>query len=122
MSLSAFLQAYIKPTRWWRRHKTVQITVWPRWLAQALCPHIKKQTIGWDVEQKTKMSLCLDCHKHLLEVNDCAHGEVSVFVVETVENQLVVRSYRCEHCNVELQPKDLPHGTRIIHLNALGDH
>lgn len=121
MSLSAFLQQYIKPSRWWRRRRTIQVTVRPQWLAQALCPHVRKQLIMWSVEDKTKTSLCLDCYKHIEEFNYCVHDEVRVRVLETREitpghrsAQLVPRSYLCEYCGVELEPKDLPHGVRVV--------
>jgi hypothetical protein len=117
MSIAAFVQQYIKPSRWWRRHKTVEITIWPRFLAQRLCPHKFKQMIMWDTEEKTKTSMCLDCHKHILERNDCAHGEVHGHMYETEGIRLVPRSYLCDHCGVELEPKDLPTEVRIAHLN-----
>ena len=117
MSLSAFLQQYVKPTRWWRRRRTIQFTVWPRWIAQALCPHIPKQMIMFDVVLRTKTSLCLDCHKHLEEINDCVHAEVSVCMVETVGAQLVPRSFRCDHCGVELEMHQLPTDVKVSNLN-----
>ena len=120
MSFAAFVQQYVKPSRWWRRHRTVQITVWPRFLAQALCPHIRKQTIAWDVENKTKTSMCLDCHKHVEETNDCLHGEVQVSMWETEGTELVPRAYRCDHCGVGLEMKELPSGVQIRHL-TIGD-
>ena len=97
----------------------MQVTVWPRFLAQALCPHIRKQMIMWDVEAKTKTSMCLDCHKHVTEVNDCAHGEVRPSMWETADGQtkLVPRAYRCDNCGVGLEAKDLPSGVMITHLN-----
>jgi len=72
----------------------------------------------FDVEAKTKISLCLDCHMHIPEINDCIHGEVSVHMVETVVNQLVPRSFLCDHCGVELEMKDLPHGVRIKNVGV----
>jgi len=117
MSLSAFLQPYIKPSRWWRRKRSIQVTIWPQFLAQALCPHARKSMIMFDVENRTKTSMCLDCYKHIEETNDCEHGEVRVSVMETVGGQLVPRGFRCEHCSVELEVKDLPRGVRIAHLN-----
>ena len=116
MSLTAFLQQYVKPTRWWRRRRTIQLTIWPRWIAQALCPHKPKQLIGFDVEARIKTSLCLDCHKHIDEHNDCFHGEVSVCMMETVGTQLIPRSFRCEHCGVELSPVDLPDGVMVKNI------
>ena|SRR5271157_2834814 len=120
MSLSAFIQQYIKPTRWWRRQRSIQITIWPKFLAQALCPHIRKNMVMWDVAKKLKTSLCLDCYKHIEEINDCEHGEVRVHSVETVNlgqgrrsAQLIPRSFLCGHCGVELQPQDLPDGVRV---------
>lgn len=114
-NFSAFMQQYVRPSRWWRRRRTLEITVWPRWLAQLLCPHPKRQMAGFDVEAKTKMSMCLDCHKWLLERNDCAHGEVQVCMMETVGGRLVPRTYRCDHCDVELERKHLPEGVRVSH-------
>jgi hypothetical protein len=116
MSLSAFLQQYVKPSRWWRRHKTIQVTIWPKFLAQILCPHIHKQLVMWDVEKKTKTHMCLDCHKNVEERNDCVHGEVRVHGVETVLNRLVPFSYVCEHCGIELERKDLPSGATVTNL------
>jgi len=57
MSLTAFLQQYVKPTRWWRRKRSIEITLWPRFLAQALCPHSPKQYFS---EDKT-IWRCDDC-------------------------------------------------------------
>jgi hypothetical protein len=90
----------------------------PQFLAQALCPHIHKQLIMWDVDSKTKTNICLDCHKHIDESNDCGHDEVRVCVVETVGKQLVPRGYRCENCGAEFEMKDLPKGVRIVHLSV----
>jgi|SRR5271170_3517775 len=118
MSLTAFLQQYVKPTRWWRRKRSIEITLWPRFLAQALCPHIPKQLVAWDVDKKLKISMCLDCHKHVEEINDCFHGEVGVCMVETVGTQLVPRSFRCDHCGVELEMSDLPQGVRIKNMGV----
>lgn len=133
MSLTAFIQQYIKPSRWWRRQRTIQVTVWPRWLAQILCPHARKQPVMWDAANKTKTDLCLDCYKHIEEVNDCIHGEVRVHAMETINlgnapapfggkksAQLIPRSFLCEHCGVELALGDLPHDARII--NDMGRH
>jgi len=124
MSFSALVQQYIRPTRWWRRKRTIQLTVWPRFLAQWLCPHISKRTVSWDVEQKTKTCLCLDCHKWLLEANLCGHGEVRIHGLETTNiglgrrsAQLSVRTYICEHCGVEIEKKDLPTGAKITNAN-----
>lgn len=124
MSLSAFLQAVCQPSRWWRRKRTIQVTLWPQWLAQRLCPHLKKHLIMWDVQKKIKTSICYDCYKHIEETNGCAHPEVLISVVETVGRQLVPRTFRCEHCGVELELNDLPHGVRISSSNdsAARDH
>src|SRR5271157_5242087 len=126
MSLSAFIQQYIKPTRWWRRQRTLQITIWPKFLAQALCPHLTKQLISWDVEKKTFTRMCLDCHKWIEEANDCAHGEVRIHAVETVNigqgrrsAQLIPRSFLCEHCGVELDAQNLPPGVKVGHLDTM---
>jgi hypothetical protein len=103
-----------------KSQRTFQVTVRPRFLSQALCPHIHKQLIMWDVDSKTKTSMCPDCHKQIEEYNDCAHGEVRVCVVETVGKQWVPRCYGCELCGVEFEMKDLPEGVRIVHLSV--DH
>jgi hypothetical protein len=117
MGLAAFIQQYVKPSRWWRRQKTIEVVIWPRFLAQWLCPHNYKQMIMFSVEEKTKTSMCLDCHKHVLERNDCAHAEVHGHMYETEGTRLVPRSYVCDHCGVELAQKDLPTGVRVAHLN-----
>lgn len=119
MGLTGFLQQYVRPSRWWRRHKTVQVTVWPRFLAQWLCPHlpVRKQMVAFDITAKTKISLCLDCHKQVLEPNDCVHAEVRGHMYETEGARLVPRTFTCLHCHVELQPTDLPEGVQISHLN-----
>lgn len=61
----------------------------------------------FDVDSHSKTSLCLDCHRHIEEFNDCLHYEVSVSMVETVGTRLVPRSYRCDHCGVELEERHL---------------
>lgn len=101
-----------------RSQRTNQDTVRPGFVVQALCPHIHKQLIMWDVDNKTKTNMCLDCHKHIEEPNDCAHDEVRMCVVETVGKQLVPRCYGCELCGVELEMTDLPKGVRIVHLSV----
>jgi hypothetical protein len=121
MSLTAFVQQYVKPSRWWRRKRTLQITIWPQWLAQRLCPHIKKQGILWDVEKKIKTCMCLDCHRHLVEAIDCAHGEVTVSAWETVGNQLIARNFNCDHCGAPLEQQNLPQDARISHPNITND-
>lgn len=95
----------------------MEITIWPRFLAQAFCPHGPKRMIMFDVAEKTKTSMCLDCHKHILEHNDCIHPEVHGCMYETEGTRLVPRSYSCDHCGVELEPKDLPAGVHIAHVN-----
>jgi len=99
-----------------KSQRTIPGTVGPRSLAQSLCPHIHKQLVIWDVDSRTKTNMCLDCHKNIEESNECAHGELSVCVVETVGKQFVPRCYRCEHCGVEFEMTDLPKGMRIVHL------
>ena len=101
-----------------RSQRTIHVTVRHRFVAQALCPHIHKRLILWDVDNKTKTTMCLDCDKRIEESNDCAHDEVRVCVVETVGKQFVPRCYGCELCGVELEMKDLPKGVRIVHLSV----
>jgi len=117
MSLTAFLQQFVKPSRWWRRRRTIEITVWPRSFAQALCPHSVRQMIMFDVEAKTKTGMCRDCHKHIEEPNNCIHSNVKVCMMETVGTQLLPRSYTCDLCGVELEPKDLPKDVQIAYVN-----
>jgi hypothetical protein len=109
-----------------KSQRNVQVAVRPRSLAQALCPHLHRQLVMWDVDSKTKTNMCLDCNKHIEESNDCAHEEVRMCVVETVGKQLVPRCYGCDLCGVELEMKDLPKSVRIVHLNvndsAASDH
>ena len=124
MSLSAFLQAIVAPTRWWRRQRTIEMTVWSKWLAQWLCPHLKTQLVMADVQKKTRTFICFDCYKQMEQVNDCIHGEVQVSVVETIGRSLVPRTFRCQHCGVQLEANDLPAGVVIYNSNdsASRDH
>ena len=117
MSISAFLQAIVAPSRWWRRQRTIQVTIWPKWLAQRLCPHLKTHLIMWDVEKRIKTSVCYDCYKHIQTSNDCTHSEVQVWVVETVGAALIPRTFRCLHCDVMLRACDLPPGVVIYNSN-----
>ena len=58
MSFSGFLALIPKPTRWWRRPRNIQVTLWPDWLARALCPHEVKDFFSDD---KT-IWRCRDCY------------------------------------------------------------
>jgi hypothetical protein len=42
MSFSGFVHFVSAPSRWWRRPRNIQVTLWPTWLTQALCPHERK--------------------------------------------------------------------------------
>jgi len=59
MSFAGFMMAIQPPSRWWRRPRSIQFTLWPSWLAQALCPHTPKTF--WS-EDKTVWR-CEDCYK-----------------------------------------------------------
>lgn len=59
MNFAGFLQTIAPPSRWWRRPKHIVISIWPSWLAQALCPHNVKSFFS---EDKTVWR-CEDCHK-----------------------------------------------------------
>jgi len=64
-SLQGFLQIIPPASRWWRRGKKIQITLWPDWLAQALCPHNHK-TFFSDfnkVDENQIVWRCEDCFK-----------------------------------------------------------
>ncbi len=64
MSITGFVQAYFKPSRWWRRRKSIEITVWPQFLAQALCPHDAKVYFGVsDTPEEKNIWRCEDCFK-----------------------------------------------------------
>lgn len=67
-------QAYIPPTKWYRRAIQIRITLWPRWLAQFLCDHSCMEEVnpqGWDFTSvgvyfnDDYLFTCRDCH-HLL--------------------------------------------------------
>jgi hypothetical protein len=66
MSLvSNFVQVINPPSRWWRRGHKLQITLWPDWLAQALCPHKTKTFFSDfnDVDDDSTIWRCEDCFK-----------------------------------------------------------
>jgi hypothetical protein len=110
---AGFVQAYIKPSRWWRRHKTIELTIWPRFVAQRLCPHVHKNPVMWSHDLKTVTFQCIDCHKRIEEVNDCAHGEVAWASWENIKGVDIPHSFRCEHCHAPLFNKDLPKDVKI---------
>lgn len=112
--IAGFVQAYIKPSRWWRRGKKIELTVWPRWIAQRLCPHIHKQLVMYSVEEKTRTMQCLDCHDQITENNNCVHPEVSWGSWETIKSTPIPTSFRCEACGVQLFNKDLPKDVNIL--------
>jgi hypothetical protein len=116
MSITGFLQAYVKPSRWWRRQKSIEITVWPRFLAQAFCPHIHKQLVSWDNDKKTRTDMCIDCHKWVTVPNECMHAEVTWASWDTDfkhTNQPTPLDYRCLHCGVLVEARELIPGTKI---------
>lgn len=120
MNFQYFVQQYVQPSRWWRRARTIELTIWPRFLAQALCPHLLKQTIMWDVVGKSKTSMCLDCRKHINETNDCAHGEVTVFAStqDAKTQQPIPVTFQCTKCGVELKYTDMPRGVVVRDLQV----
>ncbi len=124
--IAAFLQTYIKPSRWWRRHKTVELTIWPRFIAQALCPHVHKQPIMWGFPDSKSITFqCVDCHKRIVEVNDCAHKAVTWSSWETIKGMDIPQSFRCENCGASMFTKDLPKDVKITphsSVSAARDH
>jgi DNA-directed RNA polymerase subunit RPC12/RpoP len=115
MNIAGFVQAYIKPSRWWRRRKSVEVTIWPQFLAQALCPHVASHPIMWDTERKTITYQCIDCHKHITEANPCAHGGVVPHSTDRFAKETIVRSYLCAQCGLELQPSELPKDAKVVY-------
>ncbi len=116
MSITGFVQAYFKPSRWWRRRKSIEITVWPQFLAQALCPHIHRQAVMWDIENRTITYRCIDCHKHTLVANPCGHSRrVSPYATERFAGMTTPRSYLCEDCGMELQSSELPRDAKVVY-------
>ena len=57
MNFTGFMQVIPKPTHWWRRPHQIHFSLWPAWLAQALCPH-KVKTYFTDDQWR-----CDDCFK-----------------------------------------------------------
>lgn len=117
MNLAGFVQTWIKPSRWWRRSRTIQVTIWPKFIAQSLCPHVHKNPIMWGMtgdKQNTVTYLCVDCHKRIKEVNECAHGEVSLSAWEDLNGQKIPHSFRCEHCGQPLAPSQLPKDSTVV--------
>jgi hypothetical protein len=122
---AGFVQTYIKPSRWWRRHKTVQLTIWPRFIAQALCPHIHKNPVMWSNDLKKVTLQCIDCHKRVEEAIDCNHSEVTWASWENIKGVDIPHSYRCELCGCPLWNKDLPKNVKITphsSVSAARDH
>jgi len=113
MDFLELLQQFTKPSRWWRRQKTVQVTVWPRFVAQALCSHPRKQLFV--IGKTNKISRCIDCYKYTEEPNDCFHGEVLESIAKTAAGGAYIRvhEYHCEHCGVKLEGEDLPSGVFV---------
>jgi rubredoxin len=73
------VQAYEKPSRWWKREFRVTISLWPRWLAQWLCNH-RYTTYTWGfghntsgVGTHTTMLRCSDCYKISIVPTTCEH-------------------------------------------------
>ena len=56
---------YISPSKWWRRAHGFQINFWPKWLAQALCPHDQEIMITVGSETGWSMGQCPDCQKFI---------------------------------------------------------
>jgi hypothetical protein len=117
----------MKPSRWWRRHKSIEVTIWPRFLAQALCPHIHKNPIMWSTGKRTMQ--CVDCHKRIEEINDCVHGEVIIASWEDLTTSergpfkpgMPVgkpTGFRCQHCGEYLQINEVPENS-IIDLSPM---
>lgn len=104
---------YVKPSRWWRRARTFQLTVWPSWLAQALCPHTQKNPIMWFPEKKTITYHCVDCHKHIEVVNDCLHGEVEIASSMVIGGKEIPSGYRCLHCGQPLSLLEVNSSTKV---------
>jgi hypothetical protein len=117
MSFAGFVQQYIKPSRWWRRHKSIEVTIWPRFLAQALCPHIHANPFMWDIENNTRTMQCIDCHKRFTEATNCAHGEVEVSMHELVEGKMIPYTFHCTHCGMPLDKTEVPKGAVITAPN-----
>ena len=118
MSIAAFVQAYIRPSRWWRRGKSIEVTIWPSFLAQALCPHIHQQPIMWDTEHKTVTRQCIDCHKRITVADDCPHSKVVVSAWSDksgapAPSLSVPTVFRCQLCGFGLLHAELPQGALV---------
>jgi len=54
-------------TKWWIQGHYIQVPIWPRWLAQILCPHIVQDCVGTykDLEGvgSGELFVCRDCDK-----------------------------------------------------------
>lgn len=66
-------QQYIPPTKWWRRQIRIQVTVWPEWLAQLLCPHEHVRPFTWGEKDITVQ--CCDCYRRITKPNVCTHPD-----------------------------------------------
>jgi hypothetical protein len=64
MSFAGFMRIVPPASRWWRRPRSISITLWPTWLAQALCPHDAKVYFGVsDTPDEKNIWRCEDCFK-----------------------------------------------------------
>jgi hypothetical protein len=72
------LETYIPPKNWWRRERKVQVSIWPRWLAQLLCPHevVGVMAFSSNVGETsgTLHSQCSECYKKFK-----THGHINEF-------------------------------------------
>ncbi len=57
------ITAYIPPTKWWRREHSIQVPVWPRWLAQWICPHVTTHVVAWGDTEQENINACSDCYR-----------------------------------------------------------
>lgn len=76
--------AYVKPSKWWRRRKVISITIWPQWIAEALCPHkggimicgaFQNRMTGEDMFY----GRCPDCEKFMTFEGNYHLGDIVVY-------------------------------------------
>jgi hypothetical protein len=102
------------PSRWWRRERVIQISYWPRWLAQLLCPHEEKNPYSWAMDGSNRISYnCVDCYKRIVETNTCAHTHIHVnaWIRSSANGEDIPKGWKCSSCGMPLSK--VPEGSIV---------
>ena len=88
MSLQGLVQIIPAPSRWWRRPHSISITLWPSWLAQALCAQPQ------DLLLRRSNHLAL---RRLLQIQLSAKRLTMVRPLQTNQQQGITNANRKQH-------------------------